>query len=57
MTYREARTFIRKNFTDGLYSGDNPYLADVTIDAMFYRWQQSGDLSTFDAARLKCEIK
>ena len=23
MTYREARTFIRKNFTDGEYTGDN----------------------------------
>jgi hypothetical protein len=56
MTYREALTFIRKNFTDGEYTGDNPYLVGTSIDAMIYRLQQSGDLSMFDAARLKCSI-
>lgn len=57
MTYREAKAYIRKNFTAGEYTGDNPYLVGTSIDAMLYRWQQSGDLSMFDAARLKCEIE
>ena len=56
MNYREAKAYIRKNFTAGVYSGDNPYLSEVTVESMLIRWQESGELSMFDAARLKCEF-
>lgn len=31
MTYQQAKSYIRKNFTDGVYSGDNPYLVGTSV--------------------------
>ena len=55
MSYRRAHSFIERNFTDGVYSGDNPYLADVTIQGMILRWCQADQLSPEDYLRLKYE--
>ena len=38
MTYRKAKAFIKANFRDGEYIGDNPYLAHVSLLAMLNRW-------------------
>ena len=49
-----AQVFIELFFNDeGLYCGDNPYFANVTIGDMLYRWQQSGQISAADAIALR----
>ena len=56
MTYRSAKSYIRKNFTEGIYSGDNPYLSNVSIESMIVRWHMNGDLSESDYIRLRYEF-
>lgn len=55
VSYRRARSFIERNFRDGIYAGDNPYLAGVTIAGMILRWCQADQLSSEDYLRLKYE--
>ena len=50
----QAQAFIEAFFNDdGLYCGDNPYLANVTISDMLYRWQLDGTLSPDEAIALR----
>ena len=56
MNYREAKSYIRKNFTAGIYSGDNPYLTEVTVSSILRRWLDAGELSAIDYARLHYEF-
>ena len=54
ITLEQAQAFIELFFNDdGLYCGDNPYFANVTIGDMLYRWQQSGQISAADAIALR----
>ena len=45
MTYRKAKDFLSRNFLDGEYCGDNPYLAGTTIAAMILRWYYCDEIS------------
>lgn len=56
MTYRSAKAYIRKNFTAGIYSGDNPYLTEVTVESLLNRWQESGTITTDVHLRLQIEF-
>ena len=56
LSYRQAKAFLSRNFRDGVYVGDNPYLGDVTIQGMILRWCQAGRLAPEDYLRLKYEF-
>ena len=45
MTYREAKTYLNRNFRDCEYCGDNPYLAGTTIAAMIIRWYHCDEIT------------
>ena len=56
MNYREAKSYIRKNFTDGLYVGDNPYLSEVTVSSILRRWLDAGDITHDVYLRLRVDL-
>ena len=54
ITLEQAQAFLNTQFnSEGLYCGDNPYLANVTVEQMLLRWQLEGTLSADDLRTLR----
>ena len=56
MTYRTAKAFLQRNFVDGMYAGDNPYLSNVSIKSILDRWKHTDQLTDRDYLRLHYEF-
>ena len=51
---KSAQAFLNTEFnSEGLYQGDNPYFANVTVGDMLLRWQNEGIFSPEDYALLR----
>ena len=54
LTIEQAQAFLNTQFnSEGIYQGDNPYLANVTVEQMLLRWNNEGLFSPEDYALLR----